>query len=81
MEKGYDVIKDKSNSATSFKIQIQKWIKLRKKTILLNKILKLNRSRYTIGDKKRILTTLGILKSVSRKFIPYSYKKRSRYCM
>lgn len=62
MEQAYKFLGNGSSSAV-----IEKWIALGTRNIrLLNKILR--KSASTVGHKMRILTTIGILKSLTAKF-------------
>lgn len=62
MEEAYRLLKNESSP-----VVIDKWVKFGTRNIrLLNKILKISAS--TVGQKNRILTTIGILKSISAKF-------------
>ncbi|XP_046736598.1 uncharacterized protein LOC124405611 [Diprion similis] len=62
METAFKILSEKSSPA-----EVQKWMRFAtQNTRLLNKILRKNAS--TIGEKTRILTTIGILKSLTAKF-------------
>lgn len=66
MERAYRLLENKSSS-----IEIEKWLTFGTRNIrLLNKIL---RSASTVGEKMRILSTIGILKSLTAKF-KFSHK-------
>ncbi|XP_046753068.1 uncharacterized protein LOC124416188 [Diprion similis] len=62
METAFKILSKKSSPA-----EVQKWMRFgTQNTRLLNKILRKNAS--TIGEKTHILTTIGILKSLTAKF-------------
>lgn len=62
MEQAYKVLQDKRST-----VEIQKWVRFGSKNVrLLNKILR--ETVLSVGQKTRILTTIGILKSLTARF-------------
>ena len=63
MDQAYQLLKDN----LSFELT-EKWLKLGKRNIrLINKFFKVNKNKLSVYEKKRITSTLGILKALNTK--------------
>lgn len=66
IESAFDTI-NKIKNNKKYLYEIKKWIKFGTQNIrLLNKVLRINQD-LTVGDKNKIINTLGILKALNRK--------------